>query len=1034
MWKKLSLYLLMVVLIFMYAIPKMSYASTTNNQSTPNASTNSFEPVAVKGKVHGTTRLRVDVNNSTEHIGIKISNVSMAPPAKGDPAPTGGTVTNPYNPGTDISGVDAKINKYLGVYLLDKNNKIVQFKQIPLSAHQIQAEKWSLEWQDNFNGNSIDKSKWNFVTGGGGFGNNELETYTNQPQNARVEDGHLVIQAHKDANGNYTSAKLTTQNKGDWTYGRYVIRAKLPQGQGMWPAIWMMPSDYNLYTGWPACGEIDIMELLGNDPSTVYGTLHYGLPWTHTGTSYTLPNNASFSNSYHTFTLDWEPGEMRWYVDGVLYQKQNNWFSQDANAAAPFTYPAPFDRNFYLQLNLAVGGNWPGNPDSTTKFPQQMDVDYVKVYKLDGQYREAGPAPANTSSTTNTSMRQPTSDGNYIYNGTFDTNTTNWQFQPAGDANGVQFGGSGSIAIDNGALKTTITQPGNANYAVQLVQGNLPLEKGSSYKLSFDAWSSGNRTMVTDISGPDKSFARYLQDQTQNLTSSKQHFEYTFKMANDTDPNARVEFNMGGGSTLPVWLDNVRLEKLPKDPNAPRDVLPDGNYIYNGTFDEGNNRQIFWNLSTDKDAHAIATVGSAIPDRELKMSIKNPGKQVNSIRYGQNSLNIEKGKSYLLTFDAHSDSKRTINVNVTNADRSTTYATSPSFNLNQKTQSYSWVFQMNNKTDVHSMLQFLLGKYKATTYIDNVVLKTIAPPQTISNYGLIQAESFQSMSGVQLATDKSSVGWIDPGDWMQYAVNVKQAGDYKVSYNVACGRDGGHIDLLDKAGNIYNGTLSQGEIQKSDADSISSMDVAQTGGWGTWKTVSATQTIHLEKGIQTLQIYAPNVNLDWIDLSLSSLSNNVQLKNGLFNTDTSNWNLWTGDQWNGYADSNMFVNASNQLDVQVNKVGNVSFSPQVYQEGLTFVPGQTYKVSFDAKASGGKAINVNIGKALTTNPYFINYAPTQRINLTPDMKTYTFTFTMEQPTYDNGKIVFEVGNVVKGDSSYSGNIIFDNISIEPVNS
>jgi beta-glucanase (GH16 family) len=242
---------------------------------------------------------------------------------------------------------------------------------------------WSLVWEENFDLPDINESKWNFVEGGTGFGNEESQFYTRRKENTRIENGHLIIEARNEKYNvmDYTSAKLTTRGKAAWTYGRFSIRAKLPEGQGIWPAIWMMPEDMELYTGWPACGEIDIMELIGHQPGTVYGTLHYGMPHTYTGENYTLPDGKKFSEDFHVFTLDWEPGEFRWYVDDVLYARQTDWFSKTPDSEEPQAGFAPFDRDFYLQLNLAVGGKWPGYPDETTHFPQQMTVDYIKVYK-----------------------------------------------------------------------------------------------------------------------------------------------------------------------------------------------------------------------------------------------------------------------------------------------------------------------------------------------------------------------------------------------------------------------------------------------------------------------------------------------------------------------------------------------------------------------------------------------------------------------------------------------------------------------------
>jgi beta-glucanase (GH16 family) len=241
---------------------------------------------------------------------------------------------------------------------------------------------WDLIWNDEFTGTNIDSTKWEHEINGQGGGNNELQYYTDRELNSLIDDDKLVIRALKesytgpDGTREYTSARLRTKNKGDWKYGRFEIRAKLPLGQGLWPAIWMLPTDW-VYGGWAASGEIDIMELLGHDPQRVHGTLHYGGEYpnnVHTGDSYKLLAG-SFTSAYHTFALEWEENEFRWYVDGVLYLTQTDWHSSGED------YPAPFDKRFHLLLNVAVGGDWPGNPDQTTTFPQTMIVEYVRVYK-----------------------------------------------------------------------------------------------------------------------------------------------------------------------------------------------------------------------------------------------------------------------------------------------------------------------------------------------------------------------------------------------------------------------------------------------------------------------------------------------------------------------------------------------------------------------------------------------------------------------------------------------------------------------------
>ncbi len=253
---------------------------------------------------------------------------------------------------------------------------------------QANNAEWQLVWQDEFDEREIDTTRWEFQLGDGtaygipGWGNNELQNYTNRPRNAYISNGCLVIQVLKETFqgqerlSEYTSARLRTKNKGDWKYGRFEIRAKLPCGKGLWPAIWLLPTD-NIYGGWAASGEIDIMESLGHEPNIVYGTLHYGDAWpnnVHTGISDTL-TTGNFSEKFHTFSLEWDSTAIKWFIDDTLYQTQTKWFT----VKQPF--PAPFDQRFHLLLNVAVGGNWPGNPDETTQFPQEMVADYVRVYQ-----------------------------------------------------------------------------------------------------------------------------------------------------------------------------------------------------------------------------------------------------------------------------------------------------------------------------------------------------------------------------------------------------------------------------------------------------------------------------------------------------------------------------------------------------------------------------------------------------------------------------------------------------------------------------
>lgn len=233
----------------------------------------------------------------------------------------------------------------------------------------------TLKWSDEFNGPAINNNTWNYDLGAGGWGNNELETYTNNTKNSFITDGgYLVLEARQEPYGstNYTSARMLTMGKQEFKYGRIDVRAILPKGQGIWPAIWMLGSNIST-TSWPTCGEIDMMELLGNQPDKVYGTAHWGNAGQNaqSGGNYIL-TSSDFSREFHVFSINWDATKIEWYIDNQKYYTANK-------TDMVGTYP--FDQPFFFILNVAVGGAWPGNPDKSTVFPQRMVVDYVRVYQ-----------------------------------------------------------------------------------------------------------------------------------------------------------------------------------------------------------------------------------------------------------------------------------------------------------------------------------------------------------------------------------------------------------------------------------------------------------------------------------------------------------------------------------------------------------------------------------------------------------------------------------------------------------------------------
>lgn len=261
------------------------------------------------------------------------------------------------------NAINADINRNTAIGVIENDDAITTIGYTTPESYA----GMNLVWRDEFDGTSLNTRDWNYETGDHGWGNNELQNYVSGTNNAKVANGLLTIEA-KRVGTSYSSARLTTQGKKSFKYGRIDIRARLPQGQGIWPALWMLGDNFPT-VGWPACGEIDIMELVGHEPAKTHGTVH----WEHNGHA-SFGGNTSlrsgiFADEFHVFTITWDERSIRWYLDDVQYHVI------DINGL-----PA-FHEDFFFIFNVAVGGNWPGNPDASTRFPQTMVVDYVRMFQ-----------------------------------------------------------------------------------------------------------------------------------------------------------------------------------------------------------------------------------------------------------------------------------------------------------------------------------------------------------------------------------------------------------------------------------------------------------------------------------------------------------------------------------------------------------------------------------------------------------------------------------------------------------------------------
>ncbi|RHS87919.1 hypothetical protein DW920_05020 [Clostridium sp. AM42-36] len=471
-----------------------------------------------------------------------------------------------------------------------------------------------------------------------------VETTANMlPANAFGDNATAGTKVKKS----YTSGRISTQNLKTFTYGRFEVRAKVPNGQGYLPAFWLMANDENVYGQWPRCGEIDCMEVMGQDTNKLYGTIHYGNPHAESQGTYTIKGGEkSFSDDFHTFTCDWEPGKITWYVDGIKYHEESNWHST-TEGQGTLTYPAPFDQPFYIILNLAVGGSWVGNPNEKTNFDNNpFVVDYVRVYQKDS-YDENVTRPEVKFEPTN----EPDESGNYIKNSTFAeaedlTDDTNWKFITALD-------GAATAEIKDNSMVIKTEKAGTVDYSVQLVQANVPFEKGATYEVSFDAQASENRKMNVDVKAPDRGYQSYMKTLVPELTTEMKHFSTQFVMKADSDVNGRLEFNMGNAGSGDIVLKNVVVRKTAEpDPNAKEEktILANGSCIYNGSFQEGKNHLGYWDITPE--------------GADIKVTGLSDGRRLvtegKSVTISQSDLAFKEGTAYALSFDAYAQNGATV--------------------------------------------------------------------------------------------------------------------------------------------------------------------------------------------------------------------------------------------------------------------------------------------------------------------------------------------------------------------------------------
>ncbi|MBW5445229.1 family 16 glycosylhydrolase [Cohnella sp. CFH 77786] len=890
---------------------------------------------------------------------------------------------------------------------------------------------WKLVWNDEFDGDAIDTSKWNLVDTGTVY-NNELEYY--RPGNASLAKdgtkGVLRLTAKREDYGGrkYTSAKLTSRMKGDWTYGKFVVRAKLPIQQGMWPAIWMMPTDeMEQYGPWPGSGEMDIMELTGpkaSDPAkaddyprTVHGSLHYDFPRSSQTKTYMLPEGQTFADDYHDFAMEWLPGLIRYYVDDHLYFESRDWGTKRDGQAEYYTYPAPFDRPFYMILNLAVGGDWPGDPKPDFQ-TDRMDIDYVRVY----QYERLSEWPDVTGQRPDPSagvepQRNPLPDGNQIYNGDFAGGTgaggapADWDFL-------LNEGGAGSVSVvsDAGkdkAAKVTVTSAGVQKYSIQLTQRPLYMQKGKTYKVTFEAKADEPRSLMSKVTEFGGGWTAYSGERSFSLTGDWQQYEYTFNMNSASDNNARFEFNLGQG-TAAAYFANVRVTETTPIVE-PRKALPDGNLIFNGGFDQGAARMGYWRFLSSDAAGASASVSNELvfPYMQRQFTANSPkdGGQPEDVQLTQDELPLAEGETYTLTFDAKADRARTIRLALSaGTPGGVRIAGGDSVGLGTAMRSYTKdiTIQSGEKASA-SALSFQLGGTAGTVVIDNVRLVRRAAPPSLDGYLHWAANSYWSAEGMTEKTAASGgrlLTGFDAGGFAEYKFRATGGGVYVPTLRL-------EDAALDAKVRVA--------LLDSDLQEIKTVETGTLAGSG--GQVVSLPALEIPAGTCFLRVSGTGFSLAWLELSAELAVN------GDFSEGMTGWTLFKKDWEPSDPVKDTVAEAVyGTLRVKLGGPGTEAWNVQVKQEGKPLKQGAVYRLRFEAASSIPRDITALLQHDGSGDGNWTTYLE-RKTTLGADMQAFDYVFvaSSDEPS---ALLQFSMGKI--GDVSGAHEISLRNISLHRV--
>ncbi len=618
----------------------------------------------------------------------------------------------------------------------------------------VNANCWNLVWADEFNGSIVDPCNWSFH-----YGNDwgQLHYNTDRPENIKVSNGKLQLIARRESymGFDYTAARLDSQHKGEWRYGRIEARMKLPGTTGFVPAFWMLPTERR-YGWWPQSGEIDIMEHPTHEPRQIYGTVHTGAYNLFGGRQGAQGNTFYLSDAesaFHIYAVEWTNEKIDFYVDDTKYYT----FSNQHTGYTTW----PFDQAFYLRLAQQVGGGWVGPPDESSHFPAVMEIDYVRVYQHLENIAISGTDYVLPDSQNVVYSVPDISEADYEWNVSGGADIVSGQFTRQISIDWEDTSGIVDVVVTTDCNSQTVTYPvevsrnflgnpgfekgakywekrfgssvaaeyslrttefhdgeyslcvnaktlGDNPWDIQISQGNLLLEANKRYEGSFWAKAEGNECKVNAAIIDVDDFTLYYLN-TFTLTNNWQQVQFEFTASAD----ATAAFNIDLGLQTGTYYFDDFLFTTP-DPSNPKHLL------HNGDFSLG---EAGWTSNAWWPAQATGSVRNG----EYVISIDNGGNYVWDVHLGQSGLSIENGKTYHVSFDAYGAAPRQISALVgKNSDPWTVYSGSQVFSITTTKQRYAYTFTMNERTDSEARFGFDIGQSDVDVVFDNVIIASSA--------------------------------------------------------------------------------------------------------------------------------------------------------------------------------------------------------------------------------------------------------------------------------------------------------------------